>query len=96
MHAAGADSEFGGLHFRGKRIALAAAADLLAARGLGSATQVLLTGDSAGGVGAMNHADWLSGLIRQEALISSASLQEHAIARGVRLHVFLHARAASH
>lgn len=79
MRAAGANSEFGGLHFRGKRIAMAVAADLLAAHGLGSATQVLLTGDSAGGVGAMNHADWLSGLIRQVVLPGLLQCAEHTL-----------------
>jgi hypothetical protein len=63
--AAGQGSEFGALHFRGRRITAAIVADLLAARGLANATQILVTGDSAGGVGAMNNADWMGGLIRQ-------------------------------
>jgi hypothetical protein len=59
-----AGGEFGGLQFRGKRIVNAVVVDLLSQRGLFNATHVLVTGDSAGGVGVMNNADWVGGLLR--------------------------------
>lgn len=61
---AGSRSEFGAWQFRGRRIAAAVIADLLAGRGLSEATHVLLTGDSAGGVGVMNLADDIAGTLR--------------------------------
>lgn len=61
---AGNGSDFAGWHFRGRRIAAAVIADLLSDRGLSEATHVLVTGDSAGGVGAMNLADWIAATLR--------------------------------
>lgn len=43
--------------------------DLFLQHGLGNATQVLLTGDSAGGVGAMNNADWIGSVLRYTVLV---------------------------
>ncbi|KAK9902182.1 hypothetical protein WJX75_007070 [Coccomyxa subellipsoidea] len=63
----GSGSAFGAWQFRGRRIAAAVIADLLAGRGLSEATHVLLTGDSAGGVGVMNLADDIAGTLRDEA-----------------------------
>lgn len=56
--------EFGKLHFRGKRIAAAVLVDLLTQRGLTNASHVLVTGDSAGGVAAMNNADWIGNVLK--------------------------------
>ena len=38
--------------------------DLFQQHGLANATHVLLTGDSAGGVGAMNNADWVGSMLK--------------------------------
>ena len=46
--------------------------DLFQQHGLADATHVLLTGDSAGGVGAMNNADWIGGMLRYKCLQSSS------------------------
>ena len=54
----------GGWLFRGKRIAGAVAARLLGELGLDAGSQVLLTGDSAGGVGCLNNADWLYDMLQ--------------------------------
>lgn len=62
MHAC-ADGP-GGWLFRGKRIAGAVAARLLGELGLDAGSQVLLTGDSAGGVGCLNNADWLYDMLQ--------------------------------
>ena len=61
---AGEDSDLAGWQFRGKRIAAAVMQDLLLQHDLAEATHVLLTGDSAGGVGAMNNADWIGSMLR--------------------------------
>ncbi|EIE18482.1 hypothetical protein COCSUDRAFT_60148 [Coccomyxa subellipsoidea C-169] len=63
----GSKSDFGGWHFRGRRIAAAVITDLLTVWGLNNATHVLLTGDSAGGVGVMNLADDIATTLRVEA-----------------------------
>lgn len=64
FYAAGPGSEFGEWPFRGKRIIAAVLEDLFLQHGLGNATHVLLTGNSAGGVGAMNNADWIGSVLR--------------------------------
>lgn len=48
-----------GFYFSGHLIVKAVVADLLARGGLGSATDVMLTGDSAGGGGTYRNIDWL-------------------------------------
>ncbi|CAL8465970.1 g5506 [Coccomyxa elongata] len=63
----GSGTKFAGWQFRGRRIAAAVIADLLTWRGLSGATHVLLTGDSAGGVGVMNLADRIASILREEA-----------------------------
>lgn len=63
----GRKNEFAGRQFRGRRIAAAVMMDLLTWRGLSAATHVLLTGDSAGGVGIMNLADRIASTLREEA-----------------------------
>ena len=40
---------------------------------LAQATHVLLTGDSAGGVGAMNNADWIGSMLRYVICPQNAS-----------------------
>lgn len=45
--------------FRGRRVVAALADQLLAEQGLGNATDVLVAGDSAGGVSALNNADFM-------------------------------------
>ena len=62
--ATGKDSGLGDYQFRGKRIAAAVLEDLFQKHNLTGATHVLLTGDSAGGVGAMNNADWIGEMLR--------------------------------
>ncbi len=54
----------GGWQFRGKRIAAAAARRLLGELGLDAGGEVLLTGDSAGGVGCLHNADWLHAMLQ--------------------------------
>jgi hypothetical protein len=49
-----------GLYFSGHHVLNATLAALEAAHGLGAATDVLLTGDSAGGIGVWPHLDWLA------------------------------------
>ncbi len=61
---AGEESGLGDWQFRGKRIAAAVIEDLFEQHGLANATHVLLTGDSAGGVGAMNNADWIGSMLK--------------------------------
>ncbi|KAK9839253.1 hypothetical protein WJX81_004396 [Elliptochloris bilobata] len=56
--------EAGGWQFRGKRIAAAVARRLLGELGLDAGSQVLLTGDSAGGVGCLHNADWLYDMLQ--------------------------------
>ena len=46
----------GSSQFRGRRVRDAVISQLLQLRGLGAATDVLITGDSAGGVAALNSA----------------------------------------
>ena len=64
MLTAGEESGLRDWQFRGKRIAAAVMEDLFEQHGLPNATHVLLTGDSAGGVGAMNHADWIGTMLK--------------------------------
>jgi Pectinacetylesterase len=45
--------------FRGRRVVAALADQLVARQSLGNATDVLVTGDSAGGVSALNNADFM-------------------------------------
>ena len=45
--------------FRGRRVVAALADQLAARQGLGNATDVLVAGDSAGGVSALNNADFM-------------------------------------
>ena len=45
--------------FRGRRVVAALANHLAARQGLGNAMHVLVTGDSAGGVSALNNADFM-------------------------------------
>ena len=47
--------------------------DLFLQHDLADATHVLLTGDSAGGVGAMNNADWIGSMLRYVSCPQSAS-----------------------
>ena len=54
MHAG--TPQTGQWQFKGKRIVAALIADLLKNEGLDEAEEILVTGDSAGGVGIMNNA----------------------------------------
>ena len=72
---AGEGSGLGDWQFRGKRIAAAVMEDLFLQHGLANATHVLLTGDSAGGVGAMNNADWIGGMLKYAPIPGQLLLQ---------------------
>lgn len=74
----------GGWLFRGKRIAAAVASRLLGELGLDAGSQVLLTGDSAGGVGCLNNADWLHDML--QCALCPANPVGHADAREPALH----------
>jgi Pectinacetylesterase len=50
--------------FRGRRVVAALADQLVAQQGLGNATDVLVAGDSAGGVSALNNADFMLQRVR--------------------------------
>ena len=54
-------------HFRGKEIVRAVLEDLSAREQLQRATQVLLTGGSAGGMATLNNADWVGAYVRTVA-----------------------------
>jgi len=79
----------GGWQFRGKRIAAAAARRLLGELGLDAGGEVLLTGDSAGGVGCLHNADWLHALLQCAARAPSRA----RIARACRGNRMLRAGA---
>lgn len=49
--------------------------DLFQQHGLANATHVLLTGDSAGGVGAMNNADWIGSMLKYALTLGQLNLQ---------------------
>lgn len=66
----GYSNETGPWHFKGKRIAAAMVQDLLDTQLLASAEVVLMTGDSAGGVGVLNNADFVFSMIRCRACFS--------------------------
>ena len=51
-------------HFRGKRITAAMITQLLQDHELADATEVLITGDSAGGVAALNNAGFMAAMLR--------------------------------
>lgn len=75
------------LYYRGHRNLLAVVADLRARHGLGKATQVLLTGASAGGLAALLHADEVRALLpgtlrRYKAAAMSGVFLAHANLRG--------------
>ena len=75
------------VHFRGHANFLAAMHELLAARGLDRATDVLLTGDSAGGIATFAHADAVAALlprsvVRYKAAPMSGLFLRHANVRG--------------
>lgn len=75
------------LYFRGYRNVRAVVADLAARHGLGKATQVLLTGASAGGLAALLHADQVRALLpptvrRYKAAAMSGVFLAHANLRG--------------
>ena len=50
--------------FRGRRVVAALADQLAARQGLGNATDVLVAGDSAGGISALNNADFMLQRVR--------------------------------
>ena len=75
------------LYYRGYRNLRAVVADLAARHGLGKATQVLLTGASAGGLAALVHADQVRALLpatvrRYKAAAMSGVFLAHANLRG--------------
>ena len=74
----------GGWQFRGKRIAAAVARRLLGELGLDAGAEVLLTGDSAGGVGCLHNADWLHDMLQCAARAPSGARVARAC-RGNRM-----------
>ncbi len=56
--------------FRGAAIFRSTIEDLFNYHDLGSATEVILAGSSAGGLGALNHAGWLKKIVKKEVKLS--------------------------
>ena len=80
----------GAWQFRGKRIAAATARMLLGGLGLDAGSEVLLTGDSAGGVGCLHNADWL------HEMLQCAPCHARGTCKGVRWVALLGERCWCH
>ena len=60
------------LYFRGHRILVASLKDLLKTKGLNKATDVIITGDSAGGMAAYYHADEIKSMLPESTRFKAA------------------------